>query len=149
MTRTTSSTHRPGPQRSQRRRLGDVATATSAERRGTPRSGARGRAPERWPTKGSRTSATRAPVDAIRRALAPTPQSSEELATLWAMSATERIEAMWHGQLSLAQLCKWSSRRPHEVPLIAGEFAWIVIRTPAWAEADDAANGTSDIEGTS
>ena len=25
--------------------------------------------------------------------------------------------------------------RPHEVPLLGGEFAWIAMRTPEWAEA--------------
>ena len=28
------------------------------------------------------------------------------------------------------QLCQWSSRAQHEVPLLGGEFAWIAMRTP-------------------
>jgi hypothetical protein len=53
---------------------------------------------------------------------------------LWAMTRDERIAAMWRGELNLRQLCQWSSRAQHEVPLLGGEFAWIVMRTPDWAE---------------
>jgi hypothetical protein len=56
---------------------------------------------------------------------------------LWAMTRDERIAAMWRGELSLRQLCQWSSRAQHEVPLLGGEFAWIVMRTPEWAEASN------------
>jgi hypothetical protein len=41
--------------------------------------------------------------------------------------------AMWRSELTLRQLCQWSSRAQHEVPMLAGEFAWIVMRTPEWA----------------
>jgi hypothetical protein len=143
MPHTTSTTHRPACQSSRRPRRGDGATATGVERRGASSPGERGGAPQRRP---SETSGTHA--DAMRRALAPRPASSEELATLWAMTKGQRVQAMWHGELSLAQLCKWSSRHPDEVPLIAGEFAWIVIRTPAWAEADRRAPTTQGMEGT-
>jgi hypothetical protein len=50
------------------------------------------------------------------------------------MTAAERVSAMWRGQLTRHQLSKWSSREPQEVPLLGGEFAWIVMRTPEWAE---------------
>lgn len=83
-----------------------------------------------------------------RRALAPTPSSPEQLTALWAMTPGERVDAMWRDQLTLAQLTRWSSRRPAEVPLIAGEFAWIIIRTPAWAEADGATRGTPGTKGS-
>ena len=56
---------------------------------------------------------------------------------LWAMSPTERVAAMWRGDLTLYQLSRWTSRAQHEVPLVGGEFAWIVMRTPEWAEAAD------------
>ena len=56
---------------------------------------------------------------------------------LWAMTRGERIAAMWRGELSLRQLCQWSSRAHHEVPLLGGEFAWIAMRTPDWAETND------------
>ncbi len=59
----------------------------------------------------------------------------EEFHTLWAMTRDERIAAMWRGELTTRQLCQWSSRAQHEVPLLGGEFAWIVMRTPEWAEA--------------
>jgi hypothetical protein len=59
----------------------------------------------------------------------------DDIAALWAMSAQERVDAMWAGALTLSQLTKWSSRRPHEVPLLGGEFAWIVMRMPEWDES--------------
>ena len=62
---------------------------------------------------------------------------------LWRMSRDERIRAMWAGELTLAQLCEWSSRRPSEVPRIGTEFAWIAMRTPEWAEAEDRARAGS------
>jgi hypothetical protein len=58
----------------------------------------------------------------------------EELRALWAMTSAQRVTAMWRGQLTRRQLAKWSSRTPHEVPLLGREFAWIVLRTPEWAE---------------
>lgn len=61
----------------------------------------------------------------------------QQLAALWAMTAAERVDAMWRGDLTLFQLTRWSSRAQHEVPLLGGEFAWIVMRTPEWAEAAD------------
>jgi hypothetical protein len=60
-----------------------------------------------------------------------------QLDALWAMSPAERIGAMWRGDLTLYQLTRWSSRAQQEVPLLGGEFAWIVMRTPEWAEAAD------------
>lgn len=57
---------------------------------------------------------------------------AQELHELWSMSPAERVAAMWRGQLSLYQLCKWSAHRPNEVPLLGGELAWIVMRTPEW-----------------
>lgn len=63
-----------------------------------------------------------------------------QLESLWAMSADERVAAMWRGDLTLFQLTCWSSRAQHEVPLLGGEFAYIVMRTPEWAEAHDLAS---------
>jgi len=63
------------------------------------------------------------------------PTVRDELQDLWAMTAAQRVEAMWRGQLTLRQLSKWSSRAPGEVPLLGGEFAWIAMRMPEWAEA--------------
>ena len=63
--------------------------------------------------------------------------NAEDSAALWAMSPSERVAAMWRGDLTLYQLSRWTSRAQHEVPLLGGEFAWIVMRTPEWAEAAD------------
>jgi hypothetical protein len=60
-----------------------------------------------------------------------------QLDSLWAITADERVAAMWRGDLTLFQLTSWSSRAQHEVPLHGGEFAYIVMRTPEWAEARD------------
>jgi hypothetical protein len=60
-----------------------------------------------------------------------------QLSELWAMTTQQRVAAMWDGRLTRFQLGKWSSRHPHEVPLLGGEFAWIVMRTPEWCEAAD------------
>jgi hypothetical protein len=65
----------------------------------------------------------------------------QQLAALWAMRPAERVAAMWRGDLTLYQLARWSSRAQHEVPLLGGEFAWIVMRTPEWAEASDDVSG--------
>jgi hypothetical protein len=62
------------------------------------------------------------------------PDDCDAYSALWAMNRDERIAAMWRGELTLRQLCKWSSRAQHEVPLLGGEFAWIAMRTPDWAE---------------
>lgn len=61
-------------------------------------------------------------------------QSSE---ALWNMTPEQRVAAMWRGELSIRQLCEWSRRAPAEVPLINGEFAYIVMRTPEWLERHD------------
>lgn len=61
-------------------------------------------------------------------------QRRRALAALWTMTRAERIEAMWAGRLNLIQLAAWSAHAPEEVPRIGGELAWIVIRTPEWAD---------------
>jgi len=63
--------------------------------------------------------------------------AAEEIEALWAMTRAERIAAMWRSELTRLQLSKWSSRAPHEVPLLGDEFAWIAMRTPEWAEVND------------
>lgn len=57
-----------------------------------------------------------------------------ELEALWGMTPQLRVDAMWACQLSLSQLCEWSSRRPSEVPKLGREFAWLVMHTPEWTE---------------
>jgi hypothetical protein len=88
------------------------------------------------------STADRTPVDQQDAPSTPdqsadtSPRAGDEQA-LWAMTAEERVAAMWRSQLTLQQLARWSSRAPHEVPLLGGEFAWIAMRTPDWAEAVD------------
>jgi hypothetical protein len=60
-----------------------------------------------------------------------------ERSALWAMNRAQRIAAMWAGQLSHGQLLAWTRSRPNEIPLLAGEFAWLVMLTPEWAESRD------------
>ena len=85
--------------------------------------------PQQTTQLGNRTAlALNIPIDDARE---------QQLDALWAMSSTERVAAMWRGDLTLYQLSRWSSRAQHEVPLLGGEFAWIVMRTPEWAEAAD------------
>jgi hypothetical protein len=78
-----------------------------------------------------RTDAASVQTRAVRARRNP----SEEYTALWAMTRTERIAAMWRSELTPRQLCHWSSRAQHEVPILGGEFAWIVMHTPEWAEA--------------
>ncbi len=49
---------------------------------------------------------------------------------LWALTAAERVSAMRRGELSLRQLCEWARRRPDEVPLVDGEYEFIVLTLP-------------------
>ena len=63
-----------------------------------------------------------------------TPRQQTQLDDLWAMTPEERVTAMREGRLTLFQLCRWSSRYPEQVPLLGGEFEWIVVTTPEWLE---------------
>jgi hypothetical protein len=73
-------------------------------------------------------------IGPIARALCACPQSPTELDELWAMTADQRVTAMWRGELSLAQLSEWTKKRAHEIPSLGDEFAWIVMRDPEWCE---------------
>lgn len=66
-------------------------------------------------------------------------QANEEAQrrALWRMSLEERESAMWSGRLSHVQLLEWSRKRPHEVPKLGREFAWILKTTPEWADAPE------------
>lgn len=70
----------------------------------------------------------------IAPALCASPQSDTEFEELWAMTAAQRVAAMWKRELSLAQLSEWTKKNPNEVPSLAGEFAWIVQLMPEWCE---------------
>ena len=68
------------------------------------------------------------------RALSPRALGEHESDDLWALTRTQRQQAMWNGALTLFQLREWSGRAPMEVPTFGREFAWIVMRTPDWDE---------------
>ena len=76
------------------------------------------------------------PTVSLSALLAGGPSSVEQSAALWRMSAAERVSAMRRGALSLAQLTEWSSTRPHEVPLIGGEFEYIARFDPDYLGVD-------------
>lgn len=71
-----------------------------------------------------------------------------QLKALWRMSPEERESAMWGSRLSLFQLLEWSRKRPHEVPKLGREFAWIVMTTPEWAEVEDVPSAQPSPEAT-
>jgi hypothetical protein len=71
------------------------------------------------------------------------PDVCDAYRALWAMTRDERIAAMWRGDLSLRQLCQWSSRAQPEVPLLGGEFAWIVMSTPDWGRSQQPSRRTT------
>jgi hypothetical protein len=47
------------------------------------------------------------------------------------------MQAMRAGRLSLRLCLHWASRRPQEVPLLNGEWAFFAILTPEVADADE------------
>jgi hypothetical protein len=59
--------------------------------------------------------------------------------SLQAMSPAERQAAMWSGQLTNAQLWEWARWRPHEIPLLNGEWAFIALLIPEVADTPSAA----------
>ena len=58
----------------------------------------------------------------------------DRLERMWAMTPAQRRQAAQRGQLSLGEMLKWASRRPHEVPIVNGEFFFI---TAYLADAED------------
>ena len=68
--------------------------------------------------------------------LRPDPAWEEQKARLWAMTRDERVRAMRAGKLSMRLCLHWASRRPHEVPLLNGEWEFIAIATPEVADAE-------------
>jgi hypothetical protein len=44
---------------------------------------------------------------------------------MWAMTPQERLQAAETGRLSLGEMLRWAACRPHEVPLVNGEFFFI------------------------
>ena len=66
--------------------------------------------------------------------LLPDPGWEKQKARLWAMTPDERVRAMHAGELSLRLCLRWASRRPSEVPLVNGEFAFVALYTPEVAD---------------
>jgi hypothetical protein len=81
-----------------------------------------------------RTALATGPAPRILRLLDATPLTPAQERELWSVQLPDRIQAMYAGRLSLAQLTHWSSLRPDQIPRIAGEFAYLAIREPDWCE---------------
>ena len=73
-------------------------------------------------------------ADPFEAALIAAGRREAQSAALWRLDREERVLAMRRGELSLDQLTEWSSTRPHEVPLIGGEFEYIVVSLADWIE---------------
>jgi hypothetical protein len=58
------------------------------------------------------------------------------------MTRDERVRAMRAGKLSMRLCLHWASRRPHEVPLLNGEWEFIAIATPEVADAEPDSSST-------
>jgi hypothetical protein len=56
------------------------------------------------------------------------------LRSMWKMTADERVAAMRRGELTIEQLAAWSACRPDELPIVNGEFEWLVMFTPEACE---------------
>jgi hypothetical protein len=56
------------------------------------------------------------------------------LESLWRMTPAERSAAMRRGDLSMEQCCAWAARNPSQVPLINGEWEFIVAYMPEVCE---------------
>jgi len=52
------------------------------------------------------------------------------LRALWQMTASQRINAMRKGQLSLEQCAAWAARYPDQMPLLNGEFEYLAAFIP-------------------
>lgn len=50
------------------------------------------------------------------------------LRSLWQMTPAQRVAAMRRGDLTYEQLAAWSARHADEVPMVHGEFEWIVAK---------------------
>jgi hypothetical protein len=52
------------------------------------------------------------------------------LRALWKMTASQRVNAMRKGELSLEQCAAWAARYPEQMPLLNGEFEYLAAFTP-------------------
>jgi hypothetical protein len=74
---------------------------------------------------------TRTPIPAV----ASLKVDDERLERMWALSRSERAAAAQRGQFTLGEMLRWASRRPDEVPLVDGDF-FFIIALSADAEED-------------
>ena len=79
--------------------------------------------------------ATGAPARTPIPAIASLKVDAERLERMWALSRSEWVAAAQRGQLTLGEMLRWASRRPHEVPLVDGDFFFITALS-ADAEED-------------
>ena len=80
-------------------------------------------------------------VDAALLAAAPERELHERL---WLMTAAQRTAAFYRGELSLGDCLAWAQRCPEEPPRAAdGEYLFIAVRTPEWADADQPSRAVS------
>ena len=54
--------------------------------------------------------------------------------SLVALGRQGRLAAYRRGEFSFELCCRWAARYPHEVPLLDGEFEFIVRTTPEVCE---------------
>jgi hypothetical protein len=57
-----------------------------------------------------------------------------QLAAVDRLSPRQRVRAMYRGELSYTQLCRWAARHPDEVALVDGEFIFIAVGLPEIAD---------------
>jgi hypothetical protein len=81
--------------------------------------------------------ATGAPARTPIPAVASLRIDAERLERIWALSRSERIAAAQRGQLTLGEMLRWASRRPHEVPLVNRDFFFITALSADAAAAEE------------
>jgi hypothetical protein len=72
--------------------------------------------------------------------LRPDPGWEEQKARLWAMTRDERVRAMRAGELSRRLCLHWAAVRPHELPILHGEWKLSAIDTPEVAPSPPEGN---------
>jgi hypothetical protein len=66
-------------------------------------------------------------ITALHRQLA---EREARLRRLRLMTPAQRVVSMRRGELSLEQCAAWATRHPEQVPLVDGEFEYLVALTP-------------------
>lgn len=56
------------------------------------------------------------------------------LRRLWQMTPAQRVAAMRRGELTYEQLAAWSARYPDQIPILQGEYLWLIAHTPEVCE---------------